>query len=335
MEGAGELTREEYLLVVPGRQRGVRPLEPFQCWSMLADQLMASPAPNGDTDLHRLRIAMALRATELHDNCSVKSYRPMIQTTSTQLVARQLEQSLEYDPDDRDTYLRLIDYYRRGRRLKDVRRLLAQASDQWPKDMQMLQAALTTALDSGAFKKAAGIARQMLEIDPINTAVRERLVDAHLSHAHKQLKKVRPDLAHKEISNAKDWARGEPDAGAYRSDRRADHAQQRRRGGRGLRCNERVTEIGGGLAGRIALALAADNFDLSQNQLQKRAKFAKAAAADRRHPRGPGQIARPSRPGRSQIARPDRLAGSDLQRRQLEGSGPGRPGGRLRHLAPL
>jgi len=278
LEGANELTREEYFLIRAwSAAESYDPWKIFQCWSMLADQLMRSTVPNGDTELHRLRIATALRATELQTNLLSETEPSDDPDDLHPLVAQQLERSLEYDPDDRDTHLQLIDYYRRGKRLKDARRLLTQASDQWPKDMQIFQAAFTIALDAGAFKKAAGIARQMLEIDPINTAVRERLVDAHLSHAHKQLKRLRPNLAHKEISSAKDWARGSQmqervDLTAGLITLNKDMAA----GATAL--HQRLTEIGGGLAGRVALALAADNFDLTQNQLQRRAKLAKAAS---------------------------------------------------------
>jgi len=51
--------------------------------------------------------------------------------------------------------------------------------------MRILEAALDAAIEAGAFKKAADIAREMLALDSINSGVRERLVEAHLAHARK------------------------------------------------------------------------------------------------------------------------------------------------------
>ena len=280
-EGANEFTRVEELLVAAWAfGDDYDPYHSYRHWSLLAGNLMAEPPPDGDDDLHRMRIALALRAPELTTNLLSEAEPSNDPDDLDCLVAKQLEESLQYDADDRDTYLRLIDYYRSGRRLKEVRRLLARASDQWPQDMQILQMALNIALDSGAFKKAAGLARQMLEIDPINTAVRERLVDAHLSHAQKQLNKKRQDLAHKEIASAKDWARG------GQMQERIDltsglvtFLEDPATGATALR--NAVADLGGGLTGRVALALAADNLDIGQNSLQKRAKLAKVASLGR------------------------------------------------------
>jgi len=57
---------------------------------------------------------------------------------TAKLLADQLARSLEWDPEDRETHLRLIGYYRRGKRAEDVRRLLDEATGRWPKDMQVL-----------------------------------------------------------------------------------------------------------------------------------------------------------------------------------------------------
>jgi len=79
---------------------------------------------------------------------------------------------------------------------------LEQARIRWPENMRILEVALDTAIEAGAFKKAAGIAREMLALDSINSGVRERLVEAHLAHARKQIPKGRLDLARKELAQA-------------------------------------------------------------------------------------------------------------------------------------
>lgn len=280
-EQTGELTQEEYHQVaawsVSVRQE---PWDGVHHWNLLARHLMGHAPPDGDDALHRLRIATALRAVEF--GCDLLSDQEPSDDPEDldRLVAAQLEQSLEYDPDHRDSYLRLIDYYRRGNRLKDVRRLLAQASARWPKDMPILGAALDTALDSGAYKKAAAIAREMLEVDSINTDVRGRLVDAHLAHAHKQLKQGRRDLARKELATAAEWARGSH--ARERIDLTSGLISLSEDGARGAaELLATAARIGGGLTGRIALALAADGAGMTQAALQRQAKLPKPASGGR------------------------------------------------------
>lgn len=120
-------------------------------------------------------------------------------------AAERVEESLSYDPDDLEPYLRLHAYFLRGKYLKQARYYQDQALSRWPNDIRVLTAALDTALASQSFKKAAKFAHQILSVDPINRPVRERLVKAHLAHASKQLKAGRPDLAEKELSEATQW----------------------------------------------------------------------------------------------------------------------------------
>lgn len=103
----------------------------------------------------------------------------------------------------------LIGHFRNAGQLKDARRILKEAQQQWPKDKHVLIAAMETALAGGAFKKGATIARDILAVDPINSGVRETLIDAHLSHARKHLRGSRPDLAAKSLHEAEEWIRDE------------------------------------------------------------------------------------------------------------------------------
>ena len=280
-EGAEPVSREEFHLL---RAWSVAldddPWAPYDYWSDVARALIESAPPDADP-LQRLRIATALRACDRHTNLLQEAEEPSDDADDLDsLVADQLEDSLQWDADDRDTYLRLIDYYRRGKRLKDVRRLLAEASVRWPKDMAILDASLNTALDSGAFKKAAGVAQAMLDIDPINSGVRERLVDALLAHARKQVAKGRPDLAHKAVGDAAGWAR-------------SGHARQQTELTAGLitlledesvgvaKLRDTIAGIDGGLNGRVAVALAAEGLAMTQQRLQKKAKLSKPASTGR------------------------------------------------------
>lgn len=168
----------------------------------LADELlMQVPVPGSD---HELRIALTLKRIDT-------GYRLLDATPSKdpdaldRHAAAFVEESLAYDPDDLEPYLRLHAYYLRGKKLKQARYYQEQALSRWPSDVRVLTAALDTALASQAFKKAAKLAHQILTIDPINRYARERLVKAHLAHAAKQLRAGRPDLAAKELDDATQW----------------------------------------------------------------------------------------------------------------------------------
>jgi hypothetical protein len=195
-------------------------------------------------------------------------------------IAADLESSLEYDPDDRSTYLSLIAYYLRGgKALKDARRILKLAQGRWPTDKAVLTAAMDTAIASGAFKKAATIAADILALDPINSAVRERLVEAHLAHARKNLREKRPDLAMRALAPAEDWSRTE------RTRERLDLV-------RGLaellafdprgegRLQAVAAKLGNGLAARLILLLESGACGIPGDRLLKQLGLAKAPTPD-------------------------------------------------------
>ena len=197
-----------------------------------------------------------------------------------ELVVKMLEHSLEYDPDDTDCHLRLIRYYRSTAQLKEARRILNRAQQRWPKDKDVLMEALETALTGGAYKKAAGIARDILDIDPINSDVRERLVAAHLAHARKHLRGHRPDLAARSVAEAATWANSE----------RAHERLELTQGFVTLATDPKLGEsalrslskrLGDGLTARLVLALAGEQSGHRLTNLLKRLNLLKAPKAER------------------------------------------------------
>lgn len=185
------------------------PAEIHDCWRSGALELNINPGKRAQDPDHKAMIALMLRRADQRFDVLSTRYTPAGTLSELQqTLCEDLEHSLDWDP-DLDTYVRLIAFYRHAERPKDARRLLEAATRHWPEDRRVIQATLESALDTGAFKKAAGLARRLLAIDPINTEVRERLVSAHLAHARKQVLKSRLDLARKELNAARDWARGE------------------------------------------------------------------------------------------------------------------------------
>lgn len=240
-----------------------------ECWEELADKMKLQLEQGSGRELDKLRIALVLRRTDQVLNI-LRTDRDLSGMTSPvyKRVADQIEDSLSWDPHDRDAYLRLIGYYRNLGQAKDVRRLLDAASARWPNDMQVLQATMGAALDSGAFKKAAGLAHQILAIDPINSGVRDQLVQAHLAHARKQMIKERPDLARKELATASEWVRGEHLCEQLEILSGLNRLNEDQQAG-STALNAIVEQLGAGLTARVALALAGDLVKLSPAKLFK------------------------------------------------------------------
>ncbi|WP_026611020.1 tetratricopeptide repeat protein [Methylocaldum szegediense] len=120
-----------------------------------------------------------------------------------ELAIEFLEQSLELDPDDKATYLRLIGLLELFDDAKAALSWLDRAVKRYPKDPEILLPAMRAAQRRKAFKKVANYAKTLLEIDPINSDARRFLLEAHLGHARKQLKARRTDLAEAELAAAR------------------------------------------------------------------------------------------------------------------------------------
>lgn len=118
-----------------------------------------------------------------------------------------LSDAVSLDPRLRDAWLKLAEVLHKQEDQKGRGRVLDQALKHFPDDPAVLQAAADAAIDREVFKKAARLTRQLLEIDPINRRARQRLLDAHLRHARKQVTRGKFDLAAREISQAREWVR--------------------------------------------------------------------------------------------------------------------------------
>lgn len=115
-------------------------------------------------------------------------------------IQEQLEKSLRYDPDDKETWLKLVDLKRNNttKQYQLINKMLAK----FPGDKDILLCGVEATIRRGAFKKASRLAMTLLEIDPINPKVRELLIDAHLSHARKLAGQNKYELACRECSQA-------------------------------------------------------------------------------------------------------------------------------------
>jgi tetratricopeptide (TPR) repeat protein len=161
-------------------------------WRACADLLIAD-AENPDS---RLSAALTLRhMAELSERVKFSSFEPP-------KTAKYLEESLRFDPDDRDAYLKLARLHQEAGNDKEYHHWVERAVKQLPDDPQVLLAAVETATARKAYKKAAGFAARVLELDPINSKARTFLIDAHLAHVRKQILAGKHALAEKELDSA-------------------------------------------------------------------------------------------------------------------------------------
>ncbi len=109
-----------------------------------------------------------------------------------------LERSLDLDPADRETWLRLCRFVHDE--IRDRRHwytLVNRAAAALPEDVEILQMQMEAAARRGAFKKAAGIATGILRLDPVNLAAKEVRVRSALAHGTKQVLAGRVSQARK------------------------------------------------------------------------------------------------------------------------------------------
>ena len=169
-----------------------------------------------------------------------------------------LERSGDADPDHIPTVLERMAHYRTEGREKDWHRLADEAAQRFPEDSQILLQASQSAVARRAYKKAAGFARRLLKIDPINPGVRRQMIELQLAHARKQMRAKRPDLAGKELSQAAEWDRPDAPSGLLRTARGlvALRSGETEQADAWLR--EGVTLAGGGVAGWFRAVLEAE-----------------------------------------------------------------------------
>ena len=116
-----------------------------------------------------------------------------------------LERSLQADADYLPAVLQLIGLYRTNGLHKNWHRLAEEAAQRFPEESAILLQAVDSAIARKAYKKAVGFARKLLTVDPISQEARQRMIELQISHARKQARSKRADLAFKELGKAAEW----------------------------------------------------------------------------------------------------------------------------------
>ncbi len=193
-----DLTQFEYwrITAIGAEQKGEWG-EALDNWMAIFEYFFENEEDGTPTD--RLRGALIARHIVNLDRIH---FRP-----SPVRAAKLLTQSLKLDRDDKPAWLQLLDNLKALGDKKACRTMVDQAVKQFPDDGEILMAAVESALASNSFKKAAGLAKRLLKMDPINSRLRSMLINAHLAHARKQIVKRQFQLADKEISLAQQMER--------------------------------------------------------------------------------------------------------------------------------
>lgn len=177
-------------------------------WSLAAELCSAAEDRRSHLSagvIYRHLAQLAARHSEIEDGNSM---------TDPKLYY--LERSGVADPDHVPTVLQRIAAYRQDALDKEWHRLADAAAQRFPDNGQVLLQATESAVARRAYKKAAGFARRLLAIDPINPGVRRQMIELQVAHARKQVRAKRPDLAARELAQAAEWDRADAPSGLLR-----------------------------------------------------------------------------------------------------------------------
>jgi len=164
------------------------PMDAVMVWD---EYLQALPATTPD---YALRRALVLRRQE-----KLSRELPWDEHYNPDGGLHRLLESVELDPDDRQTWLDIIERSRKVKSANEAYKIVNQAVARFPDDVEFLLKAIEATSQRGAFKKAAQFADHLLEIDPINTRGKELLTEAHIAHGHKLCRQKKYALAEKEF----------------------------------------------------------------------------------------------------------------------------------------
>lgn len=112
-----------------------------------------------------------------------------------------LIESLDYDANDRDSYLRIIQHYNQNpTAIKEYKLWLNKTLEHFPQDIEVLTQATMAATHNQTYKKASQYASKILKIDPLNTFAKHTLFTSHVNHARRLMGEKNYSLVDKEIN---------------------------------------------------------------------------------------------------------------------------------------
>lgn len=216
-------------------------------WEAVVDSLAGS-------DGSEARLAQGVVLRHLAD--LARRERGIEVAASDDAVAHYLERSVAADPDNVAVTLSLIEHYRETGEERSFQRLAEEAAMRAPANSAILLHAVDGAVARKSYTKAAKFARQLLQRDPINQPVRQRMIELKLAQARKQMRGERADLAAKALSQATEWERADAPSPALRIARALVGYGEGDRRAR-LALEQAVAHAGGGTVGWFRAELEA------------------------------------------------------------------------------
>ncbi len=113
-----------------------------------------------------------------------------------------LEQSLDYDATDKDSYKHILTHYQKTPQSSIFRTWLSKSLQQFPQEIDFLIIAVNAAYANKAFKKVTDYASQILKIDPLNTFAKKIMYKSYMARAYQQIEKKQFHLFEAEIERA-------------------------------------------------------------------------------------------------------------------------------------
>lgn len=111
--------------------------------------------------------------------------------------------SLDFDADDRNTYLQIIKSYSQQTTTANAyKKWLNKTLERFPLDIEVLTLAVKLATANQTYKKASQYASKILKVDPLNSFARQALFTAHKAQARKLMREKKYALVEKEIKQA-------------------------------------------------------------------------------------------------------------------------------------
>ncbi len=115
-----------------------------------------------------------------------------------------LEESLEYDPTDKEALVQITTFYGGQSSSDRYRHWLQRSETLFPRDVELLTLAAKVANRDRDYRKTVHYAHAILQIDPMNSFAKQTLVSGHLNQARqyltsKQYRRAENELEHAEL----------------------------------------------------------------------------------------------------------------------------------------
>jgi len=246
-------------------------------WRLAIEALEAEGTPDarlGQAVVYRHLAGLAQRHPDFWEDERIPAYEDS--------VAEYLECSVGADPQFLPATLQLLERYRTEGDIPNWQGAAQSAAERFPTNAAVLVQAVDAAVARNAYKQAVVFARRVLQVDPINQPVRQRMIELQLAYARRQMRSGRADLAGRALDEAAEWERSDKPSTALRIGRALVRAAAEPGSDVGEVLRAGVQTAGGNAAAWFNLLIEASLMGVPERRLQP--VQADLAAAQRSEP---------------------------------------------------